>query len=135
MPANIRTERPARRSSSQGMASRAMTPKDITPDDASWADRQERDIHSEDCETREDALLDEAIELSFPASDPIAELPHAAATTFVRDSQEAMLDAAIELTFPASDPIAISMQYCRVAVETGDDDDLSGQSPAVLVQR
>lgn len=106
-----------------------MTPKDITPDDASWADRQERDIHAEDCDKREDALLDEAIELSFPASDPPAELPHAAATTFVRDSQEAMLDAAIELTFPASDPIAVSTHYCRVTVATHSEDDFTGQPP------
>ncbi len=106
MPMNTRIARPVKPSSSPGLASRAMTPKDMTPDDASWADCQERDIHADDFERREDALLDEAIELSFPASDPPAELPHSA--TVVRDSQEAMLDAAIELTFPASDPIAIS---------------------------
>ncbi len=96
-----------------------MTPKDITPVDASWADRQERDIHAEDCERREDALLDDAIELSFPASDPIAELPHTAGAKQVCDSEEALLDAAIELTFPASDPVAISIQRTRLAILTG----------------
>ena len=60
-------------------------------------------------------MLDEAIEQSFPASDPPAELPHAAAAAILRDSQEAMLDTAIELTFPASDPIAISLQGTRLA--------------------
>ena len=116
MRTNIRIEKTPRPSSSQGLSSRAMTPKDITPDDASWADRQERDIHADDCERREDALLDDAIELSFPASDPIAELPHTAASMMVCDSQEALLDAAIELTFPASDPVAISIQRTRLAV-------------------
>lgn len=116
MRPNIRMEKTPRPSSSHGLSSRAMTPKDITPDDACWADRQERDIQAVDCERREDALLDDAIELSFPASDPIAQLPHTAASKQVCDSQEALLDAAIELTFPASDPIAISIQRTRLAV-------------------
>lgn len=119
MPTNIRIDRPQRRPSSHGLASRVMTPKDISPEDASWADRQERDIHAEDCEQRQEALLDDAIELSFPASDPVAELPQAQVPAGARDSQEALLDEAIELTFPASDPIAVSTPCSRLAVRVG----------------
>lgn len=58
--------------SSQGDSPRVEVPRDITPEDASWSDRTEREISAEDKETRSDALLDEANDLSFPASDPIA---------------------------------------------------------------
>lgn len=96
--------------SSPGDSPKEMVPKDISPDDAAWADRRERKIASADPQEHEEALLDEAVEDTFPASDPVAELParhagdqHAAAT----DEEEESLDHAIEMTFPASDPIAI----------------------------
>jgi hypothetical protein len=59
-------------SSSHGDSPVEVTPKDITPDDASWADRTERKIASDDKEERHEALHDEAVDLTFPASDPIA---------------------------------------------------------------
>lgn len=59
-------------SSSHGDSPVEVTPKDITPDDASWADRTERRIATGEAGEREDALLDEAVDLTFPASDPIA---------------------------------------------------------------
>jgi hypothetical protein len=59
-------------SSSHGDSPVEVTPKDITPDDASWADRTERKIASDDAEERQEALHDEAVDLTFPASDPIA---------------------------------------------------------------
>ncbi|MDB5824356.1 MAG: hypothetical protein JWR21_3060 [Herminiimonas sp.] len=59
-------------SSSHGDSPVEVTPKDITPDDASWADRTERKIASGDTEERREALHDEAVDLTFPASDPIA---------------------------------------------------------------
>lgn len=61
-----------RQASSQGDSPVEVTPKDVTPDDASWRDRTERKIASNNTEEREDALLDEAVDLTFPASDPIA---------------------------------------------------------------
>jgi hypothetical protein len=61
-----------RQASSQGDSPVEVTPKDVTPDDASWRDRTERKIASDNTEEREDALLDEAVDLTFPASDPIA---------------------------------------------------------------
>ena len=57
---------------------------------------------------REEALLDAAVEDTFPASDPVAELPAAASSTKVIDSEDRQLDKAIEMTFPASDPVAVS---------------------------
>jgi hypothetical protein len=64
--------RDASHSSSHGDSPVEVTPKDITPDDASWADRTERKIASDDTEERHEALHDEAVDLTFPASDPIA---------------------------------------------------------------
>jgi hypothetical protein len=58
--------------SSHGDSPVEVTPKDITPDDASWADRTERKIASGDKDERHEALHDEAVDLTFPASDPIA---------------------------------------------------------------
>lgn len=49
-----------------------VTPKDISPSDAAARDLRVRPIASEDPEEREEALLDDAIEDTFPASDPIA---------------------------------------------------------------
>lgn len=56
----------------------------------------------------EEAILDAAVEDTFPASDPVAELPAAASSTKVIDSEDRSLDKAIEMTFPASDPVAVS---------------------------
>lgn len=97
--------------SSPGDSPREMVPKDISPQDASWADLSERKIASSDTEEHNEDLLDEAVEDTFPASDPIAELPHSHSTehhsTAQSDEEEELLDDAIEMTFPASDPIAI----------------------------
>lgn len=97
--------------SSHGDSPKEMAPKDISPEHATWADRTERKITSSNPNEHQEALLDEAIEESFPASDPIAEHPeppssqrHSAAPS---DEEEESLDDAIEMTFPASDPIAI----------------------------
>lgn len=68
------------------------------------AHQAHRAAHAE----REEALLDDAVEASFPASDPVAEVPAAATSTKVIDSEDAELDKAIEMTFPASDPVAVS---------------------------
>ncbi|RJG04099.1 hypothetical protein D3878_22995 [Noviherbaspirillum sedimenti] len=96
--------------SSFGNASQAVTPKDISPENASWADVCERKIASANRQEHDEALLDEAVDETFPASDPVAELPtvhgsHQYAAG--NDEGEQSLDHAIEMTFPASDPIAI----------------------------
>lgn len=111
------TAKPARKElhsshlpSSRGDSPQEIIPKDISPKNAAWADLQERKTTSEDADERTEALLDEAVDQSFPASDPVAELPstpgnqqHCAGN----DEEEESLDNAIEMTFPASDPIAI----------------------------
>jgi len=58
--------------SSHGDSPVEVTPKDISPEDASWQDRTERNLAAGDKEEKKDAVLDEAVELTFPASDPIA---------------------------------------------------------------
>ncbi|MBC7514068.1 MAG: hypothetical protein H7234_06490 [Herminiimonas sp.] len=69
----------------------------------------------------EEALLDAAVEDTFPASDPVAELPAAASSTKVIDSEDRQLDKAIEATFPASDPVAIS-NITKIVPEKSDAD-------------
>jgi len=51
-------------------------------------------------EDRTERELDEALQETFPASDPIA-------VAADRESVESGLDEAVEDTFPASDPVAI----------------------------
>ncbi|OGB23185.1 MAG: hypothetical protein A3I66_09320 [Burkholderiales bacterium RIFCSPLOWO2_02_FULL_57_36] len=60
------------RRSSFGDNSASETPKDILPQDAAARDLIERNITSSDIDEREEALLDDAVEMTFPASDPIA---------------------------------------------------------------
>ncbi len=50
----------------------SVTPKDLRPEDAAARDVTERHLDSSDPEERQQELLDDAIELSFPASDPPA---------------------------------------------------------------
>lgn len=58
--------------SSFGTDSPSVTPKDVSPQDASSRDVIERKTTSPDPEEREEELLDDAVELTFPASDPLA---------------------------------------------------------------
>jgi hypothetical protein len=62
---------PAERSS-PGTNSPSVTPKDVAPQDASSRDVVERKIHSSDPDEKEQELLDDAVEMTFPASDPPA---------------------------------------------------------------
>jgi hypothetical protein len=59
-------------------------------------------------------LLDNALDDTFPASDPVAELPAPADLTEKEMIKEELLDDALELTFPASDPLSISSSYNRI---------------------
>lgn len=58
--------------SSFGETSLSVTPKDVTDQDASAQDITERHLQSHNSDEKQQALLDEAIDLSFPASDPPA---------------------------------------------------------------
>lgn len=58
--------------SSPGNQSKSVTPKDVSPHDAAARDVKERKTCSDDPEEKEEELLDDAVELTFPASDPIA---------------------------------------------------------------
>ncbi len=59
-------------------------------------------------------MLDEALDDTFPASDPVAELPTPSKLTEKEVVKEGLLDDALEFTFPASDPISISSGYDRI---------------------
>lgn len=58
--------------SSQGDSPVGVTPMDISSDDASARDLRARPVNSDNAEEHNEAVLDEAVELTFPASDPIA---------------------------------------------------------------
>ena len=58
--------------SSHGDNSVAQTPKDVSPQDAASRDVTERKICSSDPDEKEQELLDDAVELTFPASDPVS---------------------------------------------------------------
>ena len=58
--------------SSQGTNSASQTPKDVSPQDAASKDVTDRKVCSDDRDEKEKELLDDAVELTFPASDPIA---------------------------------------------------------------
>lgn len=103
------------RPSSPGTASRSVTPKDVTGENATAADTIDRNLAKSSGEQHQQSLLDEAVEESFPASDPPAvpadtQQAHGAEE---EDCEEQLLDEAVELTFPASDPIAVSPQVHR----------------------
>ncbi len=55
---------------SSGETSLSVTPKDVDSEHASSRDIFERHLHAENPEQRQQDMLDDAIDLSFPASDP-----------------------------------------------------------------
>lgn len=58
--------------SSHGNDSKSVTPKDVASDSAASKDVKERKTASEDKEEKIEEQLDDAVEMTFPASDPIA---------------------------------------------------------------
>ncbi len=58
--------------SSHGNNSVSVTPKDVGPGDAAARDEYARHLDSPDPEEKQQEQLDDAIELTFPASDPPA---------------------------------------------------------------
>lgn len=62
----------------------------------------------------EERLLDSALKQTFPASDPVAELPVACPLNPSEQVKESLLDDAIEFSFPASDPISVSSGFTRI---------------------
>jgi hypothetical protein len=62
-----------------------------------------------------DEVLDEAVALTFPASDPISiDVAYARGEAAeALPSPDEVLDDASELSFPASDPISIDTSYSR----------------------
>lgn len=66
------SQQPEEAMSSPGNNSPSVTPKDVSPWDASSKDVIERKTASDDPDEREQAMLDDAVEMTFPASDPIA---------------------------------------------------------------
>lgn len=58
-------------------------------------------------ETHDEKMLDHALKGTFPASDPVAELPVTEKPSEKQNAEERLLDDAVEMTFPASDPVSV----------------------------
>lgn len=58
-------------------------------------------------ESHEEKMLDHALKGTFPASDPVAELPVEEKPSEKQEAEEQLLDDAVEMTFPASDPVSV----------------------------
>jgi hypothetical protein len=58
--------------SSQGDDSKSVTPADVASSTAAARDVKERKTASADPDERQEEMLDDAVEMTFPASDPIA---------------------------------------------------------------
>ncbi len=65
-------------------------------------------------ESHEERLLDKALAQTFPASDPVAELPTTTTKSEEQQAKEDLLDDGIEMTFPASDPVSVSSGITRI---------------------
>ncbi len=65
-------------------------------------------------ESHQEHLLDNALAHTFPASDPVAELPTAITKSEGEKAKEDLLDDGIEMTFPASDPVSVSSGITRI---------------------
>lgn len=69
-------------------------------------------------DSHEENLLDNALDDTFPASDPVAEVPLATEKSGQKSVQqtakEELLDVGIEMTFPASDPVSVSSAITRI---------------------
>jgi len=78
---------------SPGIQSSSVTPADVAPEDAASRDLTEHKMNSDDLEERAQAFLDEAIEETFPASDPISVPTYEEALEIVK-AQKAREEAA-----------------------------------------
>lgn len=58
-------------------------------------------------ESHDEKMLDRALKDTFPASDPVAELPVREKKSEKAKAEESLLDDALEMSFPASDPISV----------------------------
>ena len=65
-------------------------------------------------ESHEEYLLDKALAQTFPASDPVAEMPTETVSSEEAQAKETLLDIGIEMTFPASDPVSVSSSITRI---------------------
>ncbi|MNR79372.1 hypothetical protein D3C72_100790 [compost metagenome] len=64
--------------------------------------------------THEEELLDEALDQTFPASDPVAEIPADSTPSEQEQAKDVLLDEALDQTFPASDPISVTSGITRI---------------------
>lgn len=64
--------------------------------------------------SHEEHLLDKALSQTFPASDPVAEMPVETAVSEEALARETLLDIGIEMTFPASDPVSVTSGITRI---------------------
>ena len=64
--------------------------------------------------SHDEKLLDSALKQTFPASDPVAEMPCDTPAPEEEKAKETLLDTALEMSFPASDPISVQSGITRI---------------------
>jgi hypothetical protein len=89
--------------SSPGDSPVVQTPKDVQPGDAAARDVTQRNLNADNPAERQEALLDEASELSFPASDPIA-VPVVPLISEVTEKTDAAPEAGSKRNVPPQSP-------------------------------
>jgi hypothetical protein len=67
-----------------------------------------------DTHTHDEELLDDALDQTFPASDPVAEMPTDNEPSKQEKAKDELLDQALDLSFPASDPISVTSGITRI---------------------
>lgn len=65
-------------------------------------------------QSHDQKLLDSALQQTFPASDPVAEIPVDIPASQEEKAKETLLDTALEMSFPASDPISVQSSITRI---------------------
>lgn len=77
-------------------------------------EKAERVRVSPESASHDEHLLDDALAKTFPASDPVAELPVESQAPEEEKAKETLLDTALEMSFPASDPISVDAGITRI---------------------
>ena len=86
-----------------------MTNRNKTPDDMHPANHRKDAVEGKTPanESHDEKMLDHALKGTFPASDPVAELPVNEKPSEKQKAEEELLDDGVEMTFPASDPVSV----------------------------
>ena len=84
---------------------------------------QQRSVEGEERDRRHETALDEALDETFPASDPLPQTAPFDEEKAERAELEAALDDALDDTFPASDPVSYTLPHNDPDEDERDEDE------------